>query len=78
MVLIPEGTSGEGVAVRDKDIVLILLKNQKTQEIEIQTANRIFRCALVEKNGFDNLLIMLKDRLKAKIVCEYEGGQEDA
>jgi len=78
LVLSSKESESDNITIPDKNIILITLKNEKAPEIEIQTWDKIYQGSLLEKTDFEKLAGLLKENLNVKIICEYEGGKENA
>ena len=53
------------------------MKNEKAPEIEVQTEGKNYQGSFTEKIDFDKLIIVLKENLSVKIICEYEANMRE-
>ncbi|OPL08642.1 MAG: hypothetical protein AVO33_09850 [delta proteobacterium ML8_F1] len=77
LVLSATETENDTITIPSKDILSITLKNEKAPEIEIQICEKIYQGSFHEEIGFERLIDLLKENLSVKIICEFEGGNDD-
>lgn len=75
LVLSSKETENDNITISAKNISSIVLKNEKTPELEIQANEKNYQLTISEKTSFEKLIIMLRENLSVKIICEYEGGE---
>lgn len=77
LVLSPKETESDRIIILANNITSIILKNEKAPEIEVQTEGKNYQGSFTEKIDFDKLIIVLKENLSVKIICEYEANMRE-
>ncbi|QRN84820.1 hypothetical protein JR334_07470 [Clostridia bacterium] len=76
LIVSSKETESDSIIILANNITSIILKNEKSPGIEIQTEEKNYQGSFTEKIDFEKLVSLLKENLSVKIICEYEGGED--
>ncbi|MEA4933499.1 MAG: hypothetical protein VB071_07995 [Lawsonibacter sp.] len=70
----PVEGEGQAITIPEQEIRTVRLTNERFFELEIQTLDNTFQGIVRNQAEYEMLLQELKEKIKKRIICEYEGG----
>lgn len=74
LILLPAEGEGQAIVIPEQEIRAIRLTNERFFEVEIQTQDNTYQGIVHNQAESEMLLQALKEKIKKRIICEYEGG----